>query len=153
MSHRKPATGALLSRLSETALQRGCVGHREKLEPSAQECAMTAPNDHRRHRFPVRLAWFVPTTAFEHDQRHPAAGLAIGPCSERRVEQPGDVSAGCVAVENLKQKRMQGDHRPQRPFTPAMARLLANGYDSFGGQVASDVLLDLANDGDKMQMH
>ena len=84
----------------------------------------------------------MPQQVLQDNQGQTHAGLAVSGGREAELHQAAQVLDRGIAVENLQNKELEGENRPQLAFPPAMAGLTTGLLDQGVGQMRLEILLD-----------
>src|SRR2546430_1820384 len=76
---------------------------------------------------------------FEHMDGELGAGLTVGGGTEREAGEMGEMATGRIAMEDLQQKQLHGDHRIDEAVTPCGVAYCCTGGFFFKQKTAYEI--------------
>src|SRR5216684_4686834 len=137
--------GALLGGLPKLFLQYWCIRH-GAARAVDEKCPMPMPaaflGDGSLDRLTEALQ-----EMFEHTDGELGAGLTVGGGTEIEAGEMGEMATGCIAMEDLQQKQLHGDHRIEEAVTPCgVAYCCTGGADRLGLQLGGPICFEALED-------
>jgi len=140
----KAAARGLVAGLSERRLEFGPIGHREAGAVEVPGPVAAPPAGGLAFR--LEATGDAIEQPLEEIQRQASAGLDVAGGGEASARQMRQVGAGGVAVEHLRQKRMDGGDGIEEAVAIVVTEVVAQLLDGLRRQRPTDIGLEVRND-------